>query len=182
MAQIDTSKMRPGTRVEIDGDPHVITQYDHMKPGKGGAIVRLKLKSLTSGAVIDRTLKSGASLPRAEVNETRMQYLYSDGERGVFMDQSSYEQVEIGLSGIDGADLLADGCEVEVLVHNGVPVSAQLPNFVELEVAETDPPEKGGKLKPARLETGAGLQVPSFVARGERVRVDTRTRKYVERA
>ena len=181
MALIDTSKIRAGTRVEIDGDPHVVTQYDHMKPGKGGAIVRLKLKSLTSGAVIDRTLKSGASLPRAEVSEARMQYLYTDGDRGVFMDQASYEQLEIGLAGIDGADLLSDGCEVEVLVHNGIPVSAQLPNFVELGVAETDPPERGGKLKLARLETGASLQVPSFVARGDRIRVDTRSRKYVER-
>lgn len=182
MATIDTSKMRPGRRVEIDGDPHLIINYQHMKPGKGGAIVRLKLKSLTSGLVIDRTLKSGASLPEAEVEEVRMQYLYADGDQRVFMDQQTYDQVQIAAANIDGVDLLAENVEVQVLKHNGLPIGLTLPNFVELEVTETDPPEKGGKLKAATLETGAVVQVPSFIDRGERLKIDTRDRKYVERA
>ncbi len=182
MAMIDTSKMRAGTRVEIDGDPHAILQYEHMKPGKGGAIVRLKLKSLTTGAVIDRTLKAGASLPKAEVEQVLMQYLYTDGEHMVFMDQKSYEQVEIPTANIDSADLMCESCEVEVLKHNDVPIGIALPNFVVLEVRETDPPEKGGALKPATLETGAVVQVPSFIDRGEKLKIDTRDRKYVERA
>ena len=182
MAMIDTTKMRPGRRVEIDGDPHVIVQYNHMKPGKGGAIVRLKLKSLTSGAVIDRTLKSGASLPEAEVEEVGMQYLYADGDERIFMDQQTYDQVSIPASLIENADLLPENCEVQVVKHNGRPIGVELPNFVVLEVAETDPPEKGGKLKPATLSTGAVVQVPSFIDRGEALKVDTRDRKYVERA
>ena len=182
MATIDTSRMRPGKRVELDGEPFVITQYQHVKPGKGGAFVRLKLKSLISGAVRDRTLRGGDSLPEADVSERTMQYLYGDGEKRVFMDQESYEQVEIATDQIEGADLLAESCEVRVLLHNDRPVGVELPNFVVLEITETDPPEKGGRLKPATVETGAKIQVPSFIDRGERVKIDTRDRKYVERA
>jgi len=182
MATVDTSRMRPGTRVELDGEPFVITQYQHVKPGKGGAFVRLKLKSLISGSVLDRTLKGGDSLPQADVAERTMQYLYDDGEKRVFMDQESYEQVEIAVDQIEGADLLAENCEVRVLMHNDRPVGIELPNFVVLEITETDPPEKGGRLKPATVETGAQIQVPSFIDRGERVKIDTRERKYVERA
>ncbi len=182
MATIDTSKMRPGTRVELDGEPFIITQYQHVKPGKGGAFVRLKLKSLLSGNVLDRTLKSGESLRAAEVSQRQMQYLYADGERRVFMDQQSYEQHEIPLELIENADLIAESCEVEVLLHNDKPIGVELPNFVVLEVTETDPAQKGGQLKSATLETGAVVQVPSFVDRGDRLKIDTRERKYVERA
>ena len=179
---IDTSKIRPGTRVEIDGDPHLVTQYQHVKPGKGGAFVRLKLKSLTSGAVIDRTLKSGESLPAAEVSQRKMQYLYTSEDQLVAMDQETYDQFEVDAGLVENADLIAESCEIEVLLHNGKPIGAELPNFVVLEVTETDPPSKGGKLKPAKLDTGASVQVPSFIERGDRVRIDTRDRKYVERA
>lgn len=182
MASVDTSRMRPGTRVELDGEPFVITQYQHVKPGKGGAFVRLKLKSLVSGSVLDRTLKAGESLTQADVAERSMQYLYGEGEKRVFMDQESYDQVEMQADQIENADLLAESCEVRVLLHNGHPVGIELPNFVVLEVTETDPPEKGGRLKPATVETGAEIQVPSFIDRGERVKIDTRERKYVERA
>lgn len=181
MATVDTSRIRPGTRVELGDEPYVVTQYQHVKPGKGGAFVRLKLKSLLTGAVIDRTLKSGESLPVAEVSQRRMQYLYPEGERLVFMDQESYDQIGIARDAIEQADLLPESCEVEVLLYRDRAVGVELPNFVALEVAETDPPEKGGKLKPATLETGAVVQVPSFVARGEKIRIDTRTRAYVER-
>ena len=181
MATIDTSRIRPGSRVEIDGDPFVVTQYQHVKPRKGVAFVRLKLKGLVSGAVIDRTLKSGESLPVADVRQRKMQYLYSDGDKLVFMDQESYEQTEIAREVIENVDLISENCEVDVLLHRDKPVGVELPNFVVLEVTASDPPEKGGNLKPATLETGALVQVPSFVARGEKVRIDTRDRKYVER-
>ncbi len=182
MAKIDTSKMRPGARVELDGEPYVISRYQHVKPGKGGAFVRLKLKNLISGAVIDRTLKGGESLEVAEVSHRQMQYLYADGDDLVFMDQQSYDQCSIPRSLIESADLLAESCEVDVLLYRGNPVDVNLPNFVVLEVEATDPHEKGCKLKPARLETGATVQVPSFIDRGEKLKIDTRDRSYVERA
>ena len=110
-----------------------------------------------------------------------MQFLYTSGDSLVFMDTESYEQLEIAREQIEGADLLSESAEVEVLLHNGVAIGVELPNFVELAVAETDPPERGGKLKPATLETGAVVQVPSFIERGEKLKIDTRERKYVER-
>ncbi|MFQ5696782.1 MAG: elongation factor P [Myxococcota bacterium] len=183
MANVDTSKMRPGMRVELDGgEPWLITQYQHVKPGKGGAFVRLKLKSLVSGSVIDRTLKGGESLPLANVETRSMQYLYREGEQLVFMDQQSYEQLEVPEATIENRDLIPESCEVEVLLHDDAPIGVRLPNFVVLEVAETDPPQKGSRLKPARLTTGAVIQVPSFIDRGERLKIDTRDRSYVERA
>jgi elongation factor P len=174
--------MRPGTRVELEGEPHVILQYQHVKPGKGGAFVRLKLRSLLSGAVIDRTLRSGETLPQADVREREMQYLYAEGERLIFMDQQTYEQIEIAADLVEGRDLLPESCAVRVLLHNDRPIGVELPTFVVVEIAETDPAERGGKQKPATLATGAVIQVPSFLERGEQVRVDTRDRKYVERA
>ena len=183
MAKLDTSQLRPGTRVELDGgEPFIITRYQHVKPGKGGAFVRLKLKSLISGAVIDRTLKGGDTLERAEVSHCNMQYLYAEGENRVFMDQKSYEQIEIPSALIENADLMPESCEVEVLLHAGKPIGVELPNFVVLEVTETDPPEKGARLKAATLETGATVQVPSFIDRGEKLKIDTRDRSYAERA
>ncbi len=182
MATVDTSKMRPGMRVDLDGEPFIITQYQHVKPGKGGAFVRLKLKSLISGSVIDRTLKGGDTLALADVSNRDMQYLYREGERLIFMDQESYEQLEIPVDLIANADLLQESCEAQVVLHAGKPIGVELPNFVVLEVTETDPPQKGSRTKPAVLETGARVQVPGFVERGERIRVDTRERKHVERA
>jgi len=182
MALIDTTQMRQGTFVEIGGDPHVIVSYQHVKPGKGGAFVRMRLKSLTSGAVLDKTIKSGETLPAAEIDKREMQYLYDSGEAVVLMDQQSFDQVEIPRAQIENADLMAENCSVEVLLHGGRPIAVLLPTFVILEVAETDPPERGGKLKQATLRTGATVQVPSFIARGEKLRIDTRERKYVERA
>lgn len=182
MATVDTSRMRPGMRVELDGEPFVITQYQHVKPGKGGAFVRLKLKGLISGAVLDRTLKAGEVLTVAEVRHRSMQYLYREADRMVFMDQESYDQIEIPAESIEGADLLPESAVVDVVLHGERPIGVDLPNFVVLEVTETAPPEKGGKNKPATLETGAQVQVPSFIDRGEKVKIDTRDRKYVERA
>ncbi len=183
MAKVDTSQMRPGTRVELDhGEPYIITEYQHVKPGKGGAFVRLKLKSLISGSVIDRTLKAGESLEQAVVKHCEMQYLYGDGSTRVFMDQKSFEQIEVPESLIANADLLMENCEIDLVLHHEKPIGVELPNFVILEVAETDPPSKGGHLKPATLETGAVIQVPSFIERGDKLRIDTRDRSYASRA
>jgi elongation factor P len=182
MSLIDTTQMRQGTFVEIDGVPHVIISFQHVNPGKGGAFVRMRLKSLISGSVLDKTIKSGDTLPQAEIAKREMQYLYDDGERMVFMDQQSYEQIEIPRAQIENQDLMTENCAVEVLLHGERPIGVTLPNFVVLEVAETDPATSGGKLKAAKLATGAVVQVPSFIARGEKLKIDTRERKYVERA
>jgi elongation factor P len=182
MGLIDTTRMRPGVYVEIDGNPHVVISYQHVNPGKGGAFVRLRFKNLASESMLDRTLKAGDVLPEAEISKREMQYLYDDGERMVFMDQESYEQLEIARSAVEGHDLMTENCVVEVLLHNARPLGVTLPNFVILEVIETDPATSGGKLKPAKLSTGAIVQVPSFIGRGEKLRIDTRERKYVERA
>src|SRR5512147_941278 len=132
--------MRQGTFVEIGGDPHVIVSYQHVKPGKGGAFVRMRLKSLTSGAVLDKTIKSGETLPAAEIAKRQMQFLYEAGENIVLMDEQSYEQLEIPRANIENADLMTENCSVEVLLHAERPIGVELPNFVILEVAETDPP------------------------------------------
>jgi elongation factor P len=182
MGLIDTTRMRQGVYVEIDGNPHVIISFQHVNPGKGGAFVRMRLKSLTSGSVLDKTIKSGDTLPEAEISKREMQYLYDDGERMVFMDQQSYEQIEILRAQIENQDLMVENCAVEVLLHADRPIGVTLPNFVVLEVVETDPATSGGKLKAAKLSTGAIVQVPSFIARGEKLKIDTRERKYVERA
>ena len=182
MGLIDTTKMRPGVYVEIDGNPHVVITYQHVNPGKGGAFVRLKFKNLVSESMLDRTLKAGDVLPEAEIAKREMQYLYDDGERMVFMDQQSFEQLEIARSAVENQDLMTENCTVEVLLHDARPLGVTLPNFVILEVVETDPATSGGKLKPAKLSTGAVVSVPSFIGRGERLKIDTRERKYVERA
>jgi elongation factor P len=182
LALIDTTQMRQGVYVEIGNDPHVIVAYQHVKPGKGGAFVRMRLKSLTTGAVLDKTIKSGDTLPAAEIDKREMQYLYDAGENVVLMDQENYEQLEVPRANIEGADLMAENCVVQVLLHSQRPIAVELPNFVILEVAETDPPTSGGKLKAAKLVTGAVVQVPSFIARGEKLRIDTRERVYMERA
>jgi elongation factor P len=182
MGLIDTTQMRQGVYVEIDGNPYVITSYQHVNPGKGGAFVRLQFKNLTTGRMLDRTIKAGEVLPEAEIQKREMQYLYDDGDRMVFMDQESFEQLEIPRAQIENQDLMLENCTVEVLLHTGRPIGVTLPNFVVLEVVETDPATSGGKLKPAKLSTGATVQVPSFVGRGEKLKIDTRERKYVERA
>lgn len=176
--------MRQGTCVELDDGPYIITEYQHVKPGKGGAFVRLKLKGLVGGGVLDRTLKSGESLELADVQTRSMQYIYAEGPRLVFMDQENFEQVEVDAAAVPNADLLAENCEVSVLLHNQRAVGVDLPNFVILAVAETDPPQKGvaGRTKPATLESGATVQVPVFIDRGEKLKIDTRDRSYVERA
>ncbi len=181
-----TSDIRKGLKLEIDGDPYTVVDFQFVKPGKGNAFTRCKIKNMITGAVLERTWRSGEKLTPAPMDERRMMYLYSDEEGYHFMDQESYEQLALspGMVGED-SDFLLENTEVEVLLFNTRPVSLSLPNFVELEVVETDPGVKGdtvtGGRKPATMSTGAVIQVPLFIERGEKLKIDTRSGEYVER-
>ena len=184
---ISTNDMRPGQTLELDGSLFSIVNYQHVKPGKGQAFVKTKLKNVKSGAVVDRTFRADEKVNLAVLDKREMQYLYPDEAGLVFMDVESYEQIHVDpeLLG-NAAQFLRDGTICLVPVHEGTPVGAELPVTLELEVLETDPGFKGdrvsGALKPATLETGAVVQVPLFVDKGERIKVDTRTGQYISRA
>jgi elongation factor P len=183
---VDTSQFRNGLKVEIDGEPYVMTYFQHVKPGKGGAFVRTKIKNLRTGRVLERTFRSGERLDEAEVEDKRMQYLYQDGEQFVFMDQETYEQFPFTREQIgDARKYLKENLEVDVVFWRGKPISIELPPFIVATVTQCDPGLKGdtasGATKPATLETGAVVLVPLFVKEGEQIRVDTRTNVYVER-
>lgn len=183
---VDTSQFRNGLKLELDGQPFVITYFQHVKPGKGGAFVRTKLKNLLSGRVVDRTFRSGEKMQEADVEEKKMQYLYADAEERFFMDTGSYEQIPIGADVLGRAvEYLLENMEVDVLFWKGNPVNVQLPNYIEARVTKSDPGLKGdtssGATKPATIETGATLNVPLFIAEGDIIRVDTRTGEYSER-
>ena len=184
---ISTNDMRPGQTLDLDGSLFTIVSYQHVKPGKGQAFVKTKLKNLKTGAVVERTFRADEKVNLAVLDKREMQYLYPDEAGFVFMDAESYEQIHIDpdLLG-DAAAFLTDGTVVLVPVYEGTPVGAELPPTLELEVTETDPGFKGdrvsGALKPATLETGAVVQVPLFVNKGDRIKVDTRSGQYVSRA
>ena len=187
MARYSTSEFKSGLKIILDGDPYNIVENEFVKPGKGQAFNRVRVKNLKTGRVIEKTFKSGESVEAADVFETGVQYLYSDGEFWHFMDPSSYEQYAADKSAIgDGSDWLKEEITCQITLFNGEPLSVELPNFVELRITETDPGVRGdtsgGGGKPATLETGAVVRVPLFVAEGEVIRVDTRTREYVSRA
>lgn len=187
MANVSTSEFKRGLKIMLDGDPCSIIENEFVKPGKGQAFNRVKIRNLKTGRVIERTFKSGDSVEAADVLDTEMQYLYNDGDAWHFMDQDSFEQV--------GADAAAVGDEKKwlreqdvctVTLWNGVPISITPPNHVILKVADTDPGVRGdtatGGSKPATLETGAVVQVPLFVDIGDLLKVDTRTGEYISRA
>jgi elongation factor P len=183
---VDTSQFRNGLKVELDGEPFVMTFFQHVKPGKGGAFVRTKLKNLKTGRVLERTFRSGERVEEADVEDRKMQYLYQDGESLIFMDLESYDQMPLALEQVgDARRFLKENTEVAVILHNGRPIQLELPAFIEAVIAQCDPGLKGdtasGATKPATLETGAVVQVPLFVKEGETIRVDTRTGAYVER-
>ncbi len=182
-----TAEFRRGLKVEIDGKPWIIVDFQHVKPGKGGAFVRTKLKNLETGQVLDQTFRSGAKVGRPDLEEKHMQYLYQEGQQYVFMDNQTYDQVFIAGDHLDEAkDFLAPNIDVTVLFYQGRPIGVDLPVFVELEVAHTEPGLKGdtasGASKPATLETGLVVQVPLFIEQGERLKIDTRSGEYIERA
>lgn len=182
----ETSDVRKGLKIQIDGDPFVVVDFQFVKPGKGNAFTRCKLKNMITGAVLDRTYRSGEKLQPASMEERNMQYLYNDESGYHFMDQQSYEQVAIpGDTLAEEARFLKENLEVQVLFFEDTPISISLPNFVELRVTDTEPGVKGdtvsGARKPATLETGAVINVPLFIERGEKLRIDTRSGEYVER-
>jgi elongation factor P len=186
-AVISTNDMRPGQTLDIDGTLFTIVNYQHVKPGKGQAFVKTKLKNIKSGAVVDRTFRADEKVNLAVLDKREMQYLYEDEAGLVFMDNESYEQVHVDpdLLGI-ARKFLKDGTVCLIPVYEGTPVGADLPVTVELEITETEPGLKGdrvaGALKPATLETGATVQVPLFVTIGDKIKVDTRSGEYLSRA
>lgn len=186
MANFSTNEFRSGLKVMLDNDPCSIIENEFVKPGKGQAFNRVKLRNLKTGRVLERTFKSGESLPGADVMDTEMQYLYFDGEFWHFMHPTTFEQHTAGETVVaDAKQWLKEQDKCTVTLYNGVPLAIEAPNFVELKIVETDPGVRGdtasGGSKPATLETGAVVRVPLFVDQEEIIRVDTRTGEYVSR-
>jgi elongation factor P len=186
MANFSTSEFKPGLKVMFEGDPCSILENEFVKPGKGQAFNRVRLRNLRSGRVWERTFKSGESLEGADVVDRTMQYLYNDGEFWYFMEPDTFEQHQADAKAVGDAYLwLKDQDNCEVTLYNGSPLAVTPANFVELDIVETDPGLKGdtaqGGTKPAKLSTGAVVKVPLFVTIGEVVRVDTRTGEYQNR-
>jgi elongation factor P len=183
---VSTAEFRNGLKIEVDGEPYIIVEFQHVKPGKGGAFVRTKMKSLKSGNVIDRTYRSGEKVDVPELEEKTMQYLYAADKDRIFMDTSSYEQIsmrELQLG--DSINYLKENMEIKVLYYKGQPINIDIPMFVELMIAKTDPGVRGdtasGGSKPATLESGAVIKVPFYLNEGDVVKVDTRTGTFIER-
>jgi elongation factor P len=182
----DCSDLRKGLKIEIDGDPYVIVQFDFVKPGKGQALYKCKLKNMVTGVQIDRTYRSGEKFNEANLEEQQMEFLYTDGNEFCFMNSSTYAQEFLTREQVgDNIALLKENTVCNVLLFNGTPIDITLPNFMELQVTQTDPWVKGdtatGSTKPATLETGYEVQVPPFIEEGDLLRIDTRTKAYVER-
>lgn len=187
MPSYTTNQLRNGVKVMLDGDPCTILDIDFVKPGKGQAFARVKTRNLKTGRVLERTFKSGESIEGADVVETTMQYMYSDGEHWHFMDPGTYEQYQVDQAAAEEAAQWLKGDDMcTVTLWNNVPISVSPPNFVTLQIVETDPGVRGdtssGGSKPAKLETGAVVRVPLFIQNEEVIRVDTRTGEYVSRA
>ncbi|MSO44741.1 MAG: elongation factor P [Thermoleophilia bacterium] len=185
MGATSSNDLKNGWVLDVDGDLVSVVSFQHVKPGKGGAFVRTKLKRLGSGAVLDRTFRAGEKLERVTTETKTMQMLYEDGDHIVLMDTATYEQVSVPKANIDALDLIALTSEVQVLFVRDAPFRVEPPTSVELLVTQTDPGVKGDTVsnvtKPALLETGATVSVPLFVNEGDRIKVDTRTREYVSR-
>ena len=183
--QVSTAEFRKGLRIVYDGQPYAIVDFQHVKPGKGGAFVRTKLKHMRQGRVIDNTFRAGEKVELVDFEEKHMQFLYRD-DRYHFMDTATYEQLSLTPEEVgDARDYLKENTEVEVLYIDGVASAVELPNFVELAITRTEPGVRGdtaqGGSKPATLETGAVIQVPLFLNQGDIVKVDTRSGEYLGR-
>ena len=183
---LESGDLRKGTKLDIDGDPFVIIQFEFVKPGKGQALYKCKLKNMISGTIVDKTYRSGEKFNPANLEEVSMEYLYFDGNQYCFMNSATYEQVFLTEAQMEEAKpLLKENTVCSVLLFNGNPIGVTLPNFVELKIESCEPWVKGdtasGSNKPATLETGAVIQVPPFLESGEKVKIDTRTGQYVER-
>ena len=183
---VSTTEFRNGLKIEIDGEPYVIVEFQHVKPGKGGAFVRTKFKSLKSGNVTDKTFRAGEKVDVPNLEEKTMQYLYGADKDRVFMDTTSYEQISLNEKQLgDSNNYLKENMEIKVLYHKGMPINIEVPMFVELMIAKTDPGVRGdtasGGSKPATLETGAVVKVPLYMNEGDVIKVDTRTGTFIER-
>lgn len=186
MPSYNTSEFRKGLKVQLDGDPYLMIECNFVKPGKGQALYKCKLRNLIRNTVIDRTYKSGDSIEAADVEEIEAQYLYRQGDMFVFMDTTSYEQYELSLEQVDDAwKYLKEGMNCSMLLFNNNPIGMTPPNHVVLEVTFCEPGAKGNTAtnvtKPAKVETDAEFDVPAFVEMGDKIRIDTRTGEYVER-
>jgi elongation factor P len=185
---ISTNQFKNGTHIEIDGKIWKIIDFQHVKPGKGGAFVRTKLRRIEDGSVIDKTFRAGEKFRPVRTESKKMQYLYDSGESAVFMDSQSYEQIEIAKDQLgDAMKWVLANDEVDVLFVDEQPSDVQVPSAIEMKVTQTDPGLKGdtasgGGSKPATLESGVVVQVPLFIEEGESVRVDTRSGEYISRA
>ena len=184
--QVSTAEFRRGLKIELDGTPYTIVDFQHVKPGKGGAFVRTKLKHLRLGTVVDRTFRSGEKFGLVDFEQKPMQFLYRD-DRFHFMSLETYEQISLSEEEMgEAAKYLKENMEVEILYISGSPSGVEVPTFVELRVVKTDPGVRGdtvsGGSKPATLETGAVVSVPLFISEGAVLRIDTRTGAYIERA
>ena len=182
-----TNDLKNGLVLNLDGQLWTVVEFQHVKPGKGGAFVRTKLKNVLSGKVVDKTFNAGVKVDTATVDKRSMQYLYKDGEDWIFMDTQTYDQLPVSTTTVgDGAKYLLENQEAIIAIHEGTPLYVELPASVELTVEYTEPGLQGdrstGGTKPARLETGAEIQVPLFLETGERIRVDTRDGSYLGRA
>jgi len=183
---LESGDLRKGLKLEMDGEPYVIVQFQFVKPGKGQALYKCKLKNMVTGAQFDRTFRSGEKFNEADLEEHEMEYLYNDGENYCFMNTSNYEQEMLSADQMgDVTDLLKENTVCNVLFFSGRAIGITLPNFIELKIVQTDPWVKGdtasGDSKPATLETGRVVQVPPFIEPDTRVKIDTRTGEYVER-
>jgi len=186
MATYSTNEFKSGLKILLDGDPYTIVENEFVKPGKGQAFNRVKIRNLKTGRTIEKTFKSGDSVEGADVMDVDMQYLYTDGDFYHFMQPESFEQYTAGKEAVgDTAQWLKDGTVCIVTLWNGQPLTVTPPAHVELEIVETDPGMKGdtvtGGTKPAKLETGAVVKVPLFINRGEVIKVDTRSAEYISR-
>lgn len=184
---ISVNDFKTGVSIELEGQAYVVVEFQHVKPGKGAAFVRAKLRNISSGGMVEKTFRGGEKVPKAHLDRREMQYLYNDGEGYIFMDNESYEQTSISAEAIgDGIKWLLENMNIHVLVFHDKIIGVELPNFVELKVIETEPGVKGdtatGATKHATVETGAVVQVPLFIDTGDVLRIDTRTGEYMERA
>jgi elongation factor P len=183
--QVSTAEFKKGLKIQFDGQPYTIVDFQHVKPGKGGAFVRTKLKHMRQGRVIDNTFRAGEKVELVDFEDKHMQYLYKD-DRYHFMDTKTYDQISLSTEEVgDARDFLKENTEVDILFIDGSPVTVELPTFMELAIAKTDPGIRGdtatGGSKPATLESGAVVQVPLFLNQGDIVKIDTRTAEYLGR-
>lgn len=185
MGVITSNQIRKGVKLLIDGDAYEVVDVDHVKPGKGSAFARARVRNLKTGQVLEKTVKAGDKVETAETQESRMQFLYKEGDRYHFMDQNTFEQITIPEEVLgDAVNYLAENLEVSVLLHDGEPLGVELPNFVTLTIVDTEPGFKGDTVsggKPAKCDTGAVVNVPFHLNVGDRIVVDTRDGSYREK-